>query len=170
MRRSNSVFEADFIVSMPKIKTHHWSGVHPQHEKHVGVVLPHVMDEPKNVLHWKGIRESILDICATVPAHFAIADGVIATEGNLPLNGTPRAFGKIVIADDPVAADANAHGEWGSSPTGSCTSARARDSWEMVLLSSLTCRRVHSLSCNPFPYGPGVPTSLLKVTRVRPRP
>ena len=27
-------------------------------------------------------------------------------EGNGPLNGTPRLLGKIVIADDPVAADA----------------------------------------------------------------
>ena len=27
-------------------------------------------------------------------------------EGNGPLNGTPRSLGKIVLADDPVAADA----------------------------------------------------------------
>jgi uncharacterized protein (DUF362 family) len=27
-------------------------------------------------------------------------------EGNGPLNGTPRQLGKIVLADDPVAADA----------------------------------------------------------------
>jgi uncharacterized protein (DUF362 family) len=27
-------------------------------------------------------------------------------EGNGPLNGTPRTLGKIVLADDPVAADA----------------------------------------------------------------
>ena len=39
---------------------------------------------PKNVLHWKGIHRSILDICATVPIHFVIADGVIAMEGNGP--------------------------------------------------------------------------------------
>jgi uncharacterized protein (DUF362 family) len=61
---------------------------------------------PKNILHWKGITESILDLCATVPIHFVIADGVVAMEGNGPLNGTPRALGKIVLADDPVAADA----------------------------------------------------------------
>ena len=61
---------------------------------------------PKNILHWKGIQESILDICATVPVHFVIADGIIAMEGNGPLNGTARILGKIVLADDPVAADA----------------------------------------------------------------
>jgi uncharacterized protein (DUF362 family) len=35
-----------------------------------------------------------------------IADGIVAMEGNGPLNGTPRLLGKIVLADDPVAADA----------------------------------------------------------------
>ena len=59
----------------------------------------------ENVLHWKGIHRSILDICATVPIHFVIADGVIAMEGNGPLHGSHRHLGKIVLADDPVAAD-----------------------------------------------------------------
>jgi len=39
------------------------------------------------------------------PIHFVIADGVIAMEGNGPLHGTHRRLGKIVLADDPVAAD-----------------------------------------------------------------
>jgi uncharacterized protein (DUF362 family) len=37
---------------------------------------------PKNLLHWAGIHESIVDICATVPAHFVIANGITAMEGN----------------------------------------------------------------------------------------
>jgi uncharacterized protein (DUF362 family) len=41
-----------------------------------------------------------------VPIHFVIADGITAMEGNGPLQGTPRDLGKIVLADDPVAADA----------------------------------------------------------------
>ncbi len=59
---------------------------------------------PKNILHWKGIHRSILDICATVPIHFVIAHGLIAMEGNGPLHGTHRQLGKIVLANDPVAA------------------------------------------------------------------
>ena len=35
-----------------------------------------------------------------------IADGIIAMEGNGPLNGAPRLLEGIVLADDPVAADA----------------------------------------------------------------
>jgi uncharacterized protein (DUF362 family) len=44
-------------------------------------------------------------ICATGPIHFVITDGVIAMEGNGSLHGTHRRLGKIVLADDPVAAD-----------------------------------------------------------------
>ena len=34
------------------------------------------------------------------------ADGIVAMEGDGPLNGSARPLGKIVLADDPVAADA----------------------------------------------------------------
>ncbi len=101
-----TVLEADFLVSMPKIKTHHWSGVTLSMKNMFGVVPGARYGWPKNILHWKGIQESILDLCATVPIHFVIADGIVAMEGNGPLNGTPRPLGKIVLADDPVAADA----------------------------------------------------------------
>jgi len=101
-----AVLEADFLVSMPKIKTHHWSGVTLSMKNMFGVVPGARYGWPKNILHWKGIQESILDLCATVPIHFVIADGIVAMEGNGPLNGTARLLGNIVLADDPVAADA----------------------------------------------------------------
>ena len=100
-----TVLEADFLVSMPKIKTHHWAGVTLSMKNMFGVVPGTKYGWPKNVLHWKGIHRSILDICATVPVHFVIADGIVAMEGNGPLHGTHRHLGKIVLADDPVAAD-----------------------------------------------------------------
>jgi uncharacterized protein (DUF362 family) len=34
-----------------------------------------------------------------------IADGIVAMEGDGPLNGTPKALHTILLADDPVAAD-----------------------------------------------------------------
>jgi len=101
-----TVLASDFVVSMPKIKTHHWAGFTLSLKNMFGIVPGMKYGWPKNLLHWHGINESILDICATVPIHFVIADGVIAMEGNGPLQGTPRALGKIVLADDPVAADA----------------------------------------------------------------
>ncbi|MCC6367572.1 MAG: DUF362 domain-containing protein [Bryobacterales bacterium] len=100
-----TVLASDFVVSMPKIKTHHWAGVTLSMKNMFGVIPGTKYGWPKNVLHWKGIHRSILDICATVPVHFVIADGIVAMEGNGPLHGTHRHLGKIVLADDPVAAD-----------------------------------------------------------------
>jgi uncharacterized protein (DUF362 family) len=101
-----TVLAADLLVSMPKMKTHHWSGVSLAMKNMFGIVPGMRYGWPKNILHWKGIQESILDLCATVPIHFVIADGIVAMEGNGPLNGTARFLGKIVLSDDAVAADA----------------------------------------------------------------
>lgn len=101
-----TILEADFIVSMPKIKTHHWSGVTLSMKNMFGVVPGVKYGWPKNILHWKGIEQCIVDICATVPIRFVIADGIVATEGNGPLTGSPRHLDKLVLGDDPVAADA----------------------------------------------------------------
>jgi uncharacterized protein (DUF362 family) len=60
---------------------------------------------PKNVLHWAGIHESILDICATVRPHFVIADGIVAMQGDGPLNGSELRLNRIVLSNDPVSAD-----------------------------------------------------------------
>jgi uncharacterized protein (DUF362 family) len=101
-----TILESDFVVSMPKVKAHHWSGVTLSMKNMFGAVPGTKYGWPKNILHWKGIHESILDICATVPVHFVIADAIVAMEGNGPLNGAPRFLNRIALADDPVAADA----------------------------------------------------------------
>ena len=67
-----TVLETDFLVSMPKIKTHHWAGVTLSMKNMFGIVPGTKYGWPKNVLHWKGIHRSILDICATAPIHFVI--------------------------------------------------------------------------------------------------
>jgi uncharacterized protein (DUF362 family) len=100
-----TVLASDFIVSMPKVKTHHWTGVTLSMKNMFGIVPGCRYGWPKNVLHWAGIHESILDVCATVRPHFVIADGIIAMEGDGPLNGTPKALNTILLADDPVTAD-----------------------------------------------------------------
>jgi uncharacterized protein (DUF362 family) len=70
-----TVLDSDFIVSMPKVKTHHWAGVTLSLKNMFGIVPGMKYGWSKNLLHWHGIHESILDICATVPIHFVIAGG-----------------------------------------------------------------------------------------------
>jgi uncharacterized protein (DUF362 family) len=101
-----TVVASDFIVSMPKVKTHHWTGVTLSMKNMFGIIPGSRYGWPKNVLHWAGIHESILDICATVRPHFVIADGIIGMEGDGPLNGTAKYLNTILLADDPVTADA----------------------------------------------------------------
>jgi uncharacterized protein (DUF362 family) len=100
-----TILTSDFVVSMPKLKTHHWAGVTLSMKNLFGVMPGVAYGWPKNLLHWKGIDRSILDINAAVPADFVIADGIVGMEGNGPLHGAPRNLGRIVLADDPVAAD-----------------------------------------------------------------
>src|SRR5437867_10760862 len=100
-----TVLASDFIVSMPKVKTHHWTGVTLSMKNMFGIVPGCRYGWPKNVLHWVGIHESVLDICATIRPHFVIADAIVAMEGDGPLNGTARKLDTILLADDPVAAD-----------------------------------------------------------------
>jgi uncharacterized protein (DUF362 family) len=101
-----TIFTADVVISMPKIKTHHWAGVTLSLKNLFGVVPGSIYGWPKNVLHWQGIDNSIVELAASVPVHFVIADGIEAMEGNGPLHGPMRRLGCIVFADDPVAADA----------------------------------------------------------------
>src|SRR5881628_1404 len=100
-----TVLASDFIVSMPKVKTHHWTGVTLSMKNMFGIVPGCRYGWPKNVLHWAGIHETILDICATVRPHFVIADAIVAMEGDGPLNGTAKRLQTILLSDDPVAAD-----------------------------------------------------------------
>ena len=88
-----SVLEADVTVSMPKVKTHHWAGVSLSMKNMFGIVPGMKYGWPKNLLHWRGIHESIADICSTVRVGLVIADGILAMDGNGPLHGDTRKLG-----------------------------------------------------------------------------
>jgi uncharacterized protein (DUF362 family) len=100
-----SVLSADLLVSMPKIKTHHWAGMTLSMKNFFGIVPGVKYGWPKNFLHWHGIHESIVDINSTVHPHFVIADGIVGMEGNGPIQGKPRACGVVIFGEDPVAVD-----------------------------------------------------------------
>jgi uncharacterized protein (DUF362 family) len=101
-----TVLGVDFLVSMPKMKTHHWAGVTLSLKNMFGVVPGSCYGWPKNVLHWAGIDPAILDINAAVRPDFAIVDGIVGMEGNGPIQGQSKECGTLVFGDDPVAVDA----------------------------------------------------------------
>ena len=99
---------ADLIVSLPKLKTHHWAGLTASMKNLFGVMPGLCYGWPKNVLHHQGIAASIVDIAATVRPHLAIIDGVVGMEGDGPIMGTPRHSGLLVLGTNLAAVDATA--------------------------------------------------------------
>jgi uncharacterized protein (DUF362 family) len=101
-----TVLGADLLVSMPKMKTHHWVGATLAMKNLFGVVPGGLYGWPKNVLHWAGINECIVDLHSAFPRQFALVDGIVGMEGNGPIQGTPKAAGVLVAGSDPAAVDA----------------------------------------------------------------
>ena len=99
------LLQSDVIVSMPKLKTHHWAGLTASMKNLFGVVPGAVYGWPKNLLHFHGIPNSIVDLNATIKPHFTIVDGVTAMEGDGPIMGRPRQLGMLAMGTDLVAVD-----------------------------------------------------------------
>jgi uncharacterized protein (DUF362 family) len=112
----DAVTQADIVVSMPKMKTHHWAGVTLSLKNCFGCLPGRVYGWPKNALHWVGIDNAILDVAGAVRPSYAIVDGIVAMEGNGPIQGTPIHAGVLVFGDDPVATDTVAAGMMGFDP------------------------------------------------------
>ena len=100
--------QVDWIVSMPKMKTHHWLGVTLSMKNLFGLMPGIVYGWPKNVFHWAGLEPSVLDINATVKPRLAIVDGIIGMEGDGPIMGTAKPAGVLVMGRDLPAVDATA--------------------------------------------------------------
>lgn len=100
-----SIMTADSLVSVPKLKTHHWALMTSSMKNMFGVVPGRKYGWPKNILHIKGINQSVVDIVAAAKPDFAIVDGIIAMEGDGPLAGTAKDLEAIILGDDLTAVD-----------------------------------------------------------------
>src|SRR3989304_1799087 len=89
--------DVDWVVSVAKMKTHHWAGVTLSMKNLFGVMPGIYYGWPKNLFHWEGIDRSILDINQAVKPDFAIVDGVVGMEGDGPIMGTPKQAGGLVM-------------------------------------------------------------------------
>jgi uncharacterized protein (DUF362 family) len=101
-----AVADADLIVSMPKLKTHHWIGLTAAMKNLYGTLPGQIYGWPKNVLHYAGIPETVVDINASLPRRIAIVDGIVCMEGDGPILGTPKRMGLLAIGLNLTAVDA----------------------------------------------------------------
>ena len=113
----NTALRADLIVSLAKMKTHHWAGATLSMKNFFGLVPGSMYGWPKNELHQVGIDESIVELNRIFRRNFAIVDGIVGMEGNGPIQGTPKPVGVLVMGSDLPAVDATCCRIMGIDPT-----------------------------------------------------
>jgi len=111
-----TVMQADVVVSIAKLKTHHWAGCTLSMKNCFGLMPGLVYGWPKNILHWEGIENSIVDIVATAKPQFGIVDAIVGMEGDGPLMGSAKQVGSIVMGDRLASLDATCAAIMGMNP------------------------------------------------------
>ncbi|MEZ6137328.1 MAG: DUF362 domain-containing protein [Pirellulaceae bacterium] len=101
-----AVIESDLVVSLPKMKTHHWMGMTGALKNMYGVIPGAKYGWPKNVLHFNGIPQTVFDINASVGRTLSIVDGIDCMEGDGPILGTQKSMGLILVGTNMTAVDA----------------------------------------------------------------
>lgn len=137
--------KVDWIVSMAKMKTHHWASVTLSMKNLFGIMPGSFYGWPKNVLHWAGIPETILDIYATLRPHLAIVDGIVGMEGDGPIMGKPRPAEALVMGRNFPAVDATCSRIMGINPHKVLYLARA-DGWLGTIRDSRIQQRGESIA------------------------
>ena len=105
---ARTIMAADLVVSMPKMKTHHWVGATLSMKNLFGTVPGAAVGWPKNPLHWAGIPNSVVDLWSAIRPAFAIVDGIVGMEGDGPIMGTAVPHGVLLFSDNLPAVDATA--------------------------------------------------------------
>ena len=102
--------EADLVVSMPKLKTHHWVGVTLSLKNSSAACRAASTAGRRTCSTGTGSRtRSSTSPRRSAPA-LAIVDGIVGMQGDGPIRGSAVKSGVLVVSPDPVAADVTALG------------------------------------------------------------
>ncbi len=106
---AKTIRDADLFISMPKLKTHHWTQISGSVKNLFGIVPGIKYGWPKNTLHIQGIPAFLAELADSLPTRgCAVVDGIVGMEGDGPLFGTPVASGALIAGADLLAVDATA--------------------------------------------------------------
>lgn len=98
---ARDVVDADFLINMPKLKTHFEAGMSVCLKNLMGCLIG---QENKKKTH-KNLSRNILHINEYVKPALHIVDGIIAMEGLGPTRGVPVKTGLIIAGTDPYLID-----------------------------------------------------------------
>jgi uncharacterized protein (DUF362 family)/ferredoxin len=93
-RIANTVLESDFLVSIPKIKTHCEAQLSCAMKNWVGIAR----GQEKRHMHYD-LGKNIFAINEVVIPDLILVDGLIGMEGNGPGDGEPFRFGRLLMSD-----------------------------------------------------------------------
>ena len=104
---AKTIRDADVLISLPKMKTHHWTIVSGSVKNFFGIVPGIKYGWPKNTLHFQGIPAVLAELADSLQTRAcAVVDGIVGLEGDGPLFGNAVPSGVIVAGTDLLAVDA----------------------------------------------------------------
>lgn len=108
--------DTDVLVSIPKMKVHHWLGVSLAMKNMFGTTPGIVYGMPRNRFHLLNPESAVLDFNHIRPVDYAIVDGIVGLEGDGPVRGTPIDVGVLIMGANAAAVDATAARVMGINP------------------------------------------------------
>ena len=122
------LLEADFILNLPKLKTHSFT-VFTGAVKNMFGIIPSGL---RLNYHSQYIRNDVfsqmlVDVFSCAPPHLSIMDGIVAMEGEGPSAGNAKRVGLILASQDAVALDAVTSKIVGFNPMNICTTQNAHE-------------------------------------------
>ncbi len=105
---ARTIAEADALISVPKLKTHHWTRTSGSIKNLFGIVPGVKYGWPKNTLHVKGVGAFLAELLDSLPTpqRVAVVDGIVGMQGDGPLFGTSVDAGALIVGTDFLAVDA----------------------------------------------------------------
>jgi uncharacterized protein (DUF362 family)/ferredoxin len=101
LRIPRIILEADKIVNLPKMKTHHLTSLTCS-MKNLKGILP---GRDKQLSHVRGLDQAIVDINKVVQSDLIIVDGILAMQGRGPTFGDSIQLGVIIAGTNDLAVD-----------------------------------------------------------------
>ena len=98
---ARTILESDYLISVPKIKTHAEAGLSCAMKNWVGIAC----GQDKRHMHYD-LGKNILALNEVVLPDLIVVDGLIGMEGNGPGDGDPFRLGRLLFSDDAFVNDA----------------------------------------------------------------
>ncbi len=92
---ARTVFDADFLISIPKIKTHAEAGLSCAMKNWVGIAR----GQDKRHMHYD-LARNIFAINEVIVPDLIVVDGLVGMEGNGPGDGDPFRFGHLLMSEN----------------------------------------------------------------------